>query len=61
VNVAEAEVEEKEPTPTTTKWKCPECNQKLTLYISPSVPPTCANPEKHPKKIVQMTTVTGKK
>jgi len=54
-------MEEKEPTPVTTKWKCPECGQKLTLYISPSAPPTCANPEKHPKKIVQMVAANSKK
>lgn len=44
----------------TTKWKCPECGQRLTLYIPPSTAPTCANPEKHPKKIVQMVPNTSR-
>jgi rubrerythrin len=46
--------QEEEIKPSTTKWKCPECGQKLTLYITPSTPPTCANPESHPKKTVKM-------
>lgn len=49
-----ADDQAQEPKPTSTKWECPECGQKLTLYVAPSVTPTCNNPEKHPKKVVQM-------
>ena len=40
--------------PKPSKWKCPECGQKVTLYVEPSAPPSCANPASHPKKIVNM-------
>lgn len=40
--------------PKPSKWVCPECKQKLTMYVKPSTPPTCSNPESHPKKIVKM-------
>ena len=48
------EITEEIVKPKPNKWACPECKQKVTLYIKPSVPPTCANPESHPKKIVRM-------
>jgi rubrerythrin len=48
------EQEVNEPKPTATKWVCPECKQKLTLFVAPSVAPTCNNPQAHPKKIVKM-------
>lgn len=50
-----------EQKPKNSKWKCPDCGQTLTLYIEPSAPPTCANPEKHPKKTVQMLSATRRK
>jgi rubrerythrin len=53
-----AEEAEKEQKPTATKWTCPECSNKLTLFVAPSMPPTCNNPEAHPKKVVQMTPAT---
>jgi hypothetical protein len=40
--------------PTPSKWECPECKQRMTFYVMPSSPPTCANPEVHPKKSVKM-------
>lgn len=46
---------EQEQKPVSTKWQCPECGQKLALFVAPSATPTCNNPEKHPKKVVQMT------
>lgn len=36
------------------KWACPECGQKVTLFVKPSAPPTCGNPKVHPNKIVKM-------
>lgn len=47
-------MEEEEIKPKATRWQCPECKQKQTFYVKPSVPPTCANPESHPKKPVIM-------
>jgi rubrerythrin len=49
---------ETEQKPTATKWTCSECGQKLTLYVAPSVAPTCTNPEVHPKKTIKMLPVT---
>lgn len=41
--------------PKLSKWTCPECKNKLTLFVEPSAAPTCNNPEAHPKKSVTMT------
>jgi rubrerythrin len=30
-------------TKTATRWTCPRCGTTLTLYITPSIPPTCTN------------------
>lgn len=46
--------EEERQTPKMSKWACPECGNKLTLYLTPSISPTCQNPQSHPKKVVQM-------
>lgn len=45
---------ESTPKSTNSKWKCPECGQKLTLFVKPSVPPTCSNKDAHAKKTVAM-------
>ena len=50
------EIKEEIVKPKVSKWTCPECKQKLTMYVAPSVAPTCSNPEAHPKKIVRMVT-----
>lgn len=57
VDMAEESEEQKT---STTKWKCPECGQRLTLYIPPSTTPTCANPEKHAGKVVKMIPNTSR-
>jgi len=35
-------------------YECPQCGKVLTVYVKPSVPPTCTNPEKHTSLTVEM-------
>jgi rubrerythrin len=36
------------------RWRCPECGYSTILYVRPSVPPTCNNPEEHSSRVVEM-------
>jgi transposase-like protein len=52
--MSNSEKEEEVVKPTTTKWRCPECKRKFTLYLTPSEPPQCSNPEVHKNKYFKM-------
>ena len=36
------------------RWRCPECGHSVTLYVQPSAPPTCSNPEEHAARTYEM-------
>lgn len=48
-------MEEQEPKgKTKSVWKCPKCNNSVTLFVRPSEPPICTNPKVHTSTVVVM-------
>lgn len=46
--------------PYSERWRCPECGHSVMLYVKPSMPPTCSNPEAHSSKTVEMESTKRK-
>lgn len=36
------------------RWRCPECGYSVTVFVKPSQPPTCSNPEAHSSRAIEM-------
>lgn len=36
------------------RWRCPECGYSFTVFVKPSEPPTCSNPEEHSSRTIEM-------
>lgn len=43
-------------TPTTTRWRCPKCSARVTLYITPTATPVCARHIRGGAEMKQETT-----
>ena len=40
-------------------WKCPECEQQITLHVKVTYPPTCYNGKSHSSQICEMVEVNS--
>jgi hypothetical protein len=45
----------------TIHWKCPQCNNQITLHVRVTHSPTCHNLASHSAKVVEMVRVKPKK
>ena len=37
-----------------TVWRCPRCNQRVTLFVRVAIPPTCNNRSAHSQSTINM-------
>lgn len=48
-------MDEQEPKgKTKSVWKCPKCDNKVTLFVRPSEAPICTNPKAHSTAVIAM-------